>query len=123
MISMDASLEPGADVYEVLKVLPADLNVMYNDLLHQRAIRSAVPNDLQLLVLQFVTHATRPLRILEISETAKSVKGPSTNRSLKETKVLVRAACGPLLEILPDETGLGRSPLIHRVLERIHPFK
>ncbi|CAG8269634.1 unnamed protein product [Penicillium nalgiovense] len=103
-LSMDAFLEPGADVYEVLKALPADLNVMYNDMLHQHAIRSAVPTNLQLLVLQFVTHATRPLRILEIAEIAKGVQGPTTDRSLKETKDLVRAACGPLLEILPDET-------------------
>ncbi|KAJ5208065.1 hypothetical protein N7449_002444 [Penicillium cf. viridicatum] len=103
-LSMDAFLEPGADANEVLKVLPADLNVMYNNLLHGHAIRSAVPEDLQHLVLQFVTHATRPLRILEIAEMAKSVQGPTADRSLKETKDLVRAACGPLLEILPDET-------------------
>ncbi|KAJ5615350.1 hypothetical protein N7537_000464 [Penicillium hordei] len=103
-LSMDAFLEPGADANEVLKVLPADLNVMYNNLLHEHAIRSAVPEDLQLLVLQFVTHATRPLRILEIAEMAKSVQVPTADRSLKETKDLVRAACGPLLEILPDET-------------------
>ncbi|CAI7609372.1 unnamed protein product [Penicillium glandicola] len=103
-LSMDAFLEPGADAHEVLKALPADLNVMYNDLLHEHARRSAVPEDLQLLVLQFVTHATRPLRILEIAEMTKSVQALTTDRSLKETKVLVRAACGPLLEVLPDET-------------------
>jgi hypothetical protein len=102
-LSMDAFLEPGADTHEVLKALPSDLNVMYNDLLHEHARRSAVPEDLQLLVLQFVTHATRPLRILEIAEMARSVQN-SRGRSLKETKDLVRAACGPLLEILPDET-------------------
>ncbi|CRL25027.1 Ankyrin repeat-containing domain [Penicillium camemberti] len=103
-LSMDAFLEPGADANEVLKVLPADLNVMYNNLLHEHATHSSVPEDLQLLVLQFVTHATRPLRILEIAEMAKSVQGPTTDRGLKDTKDLVRAACGPLLEILPDET-------------------
>lgn len=103
-LSMDAFLESGADANEVLKALPADLNVMYNNLLHEHAIRSAVPEDLQFLVLQFVTHATRPLRILEIAEMVKSVQGPTTDRSLKDTKDLVRAACGPLLEILPDET-------------------
>ncbi|KGO39178.1 hypothetical protein PEXP_046520 [Penicillium expansum] len=103
-LSMDAFLEPGADAHEVLNVLPADLNVMYNNLLHEHAIRSAVPENLQLLVLQFVTHATRPLRILEIAEMARSVQGPTTYRNLKETKDLVRVACGPLLEILPDET-------------------
>ncbi|KAJ5162768.1 uncharacterized protein N7500_004598 [Penicillium coprophilum] len=102
-LSMDAFLEPGADAHEVLKALPADLNVMYNDLLREHARRSNVPEDFQLLVLQFVTHATRPLRLLEIAEMANTVQA-SASRSLKETKNLVRAACGPLLEILPDET-------------------
>lgn len=102
-LSMDAFVEPGTDAREVLKALPADLNVMYNELLREHARRSNVPDELQLLVLQFVTHATRPLRLLEIAEMVKTHL-PNEDRSLKTTKDLVRAACGPLLEILPDET-------------------
>lgn len=101
---MDAFLEPGANVHEVLKALPTDLNVMYNGLLREHAKRSNVSDEIQLLVLQFVTHATRPLRLLEIAEVMNTVHFSSGNHSLKETKELVRAACGPLLEILPDET-------------------
>jgi ankyrin repeat protein len=103
-LSMDAFVEPGADVREVLKTLPADLNVMYTDLLRENARRSNVPDELQLLVLQFVTHATRPLRLLEIAEIMKRAHVPSRDSSLKSIKQLVRVACGPLLEILPDET-------------------
>ncbi|OJJ78555.1 uncharacterized protein ASPGLDRAFT_182453 [Aspergillus glaucus CBS 516.65] len=103
-LSMDAFLEPGADVHEVLKALPTDLNVMYNGLLREHAKRSNVSDEIQLLVLQFVTHATRPLRLLEIAEVMNTVHFSSGSHSLKETKELVRAACGPLLEILPDET-------------------
>ncbi|KAJ5591628.1 uncharacterized protein N7459_001997 [Penicillium hispanicum] len=103
-LSMDAFVEPGADAREVLKALPADLNVMYNDLLREHAKRSNVPDELQHLVLQFVTHATRPLRLLEMAEMVKSTYSSSRVHSLKETKDLVRAACGPLLEVLPDET-------------------
>jgi ankyrin repeat protein len=103
-LSMDAFLEPGADPTEVLRALPTDLNVMYNDLLREHAKRSGVPDDFQRFILQFVTHATRPLRLLEIAQISEAIHARDESGSLKETKDLVRAACGPLLEILPDET-------------------
>jgi hypothetical protein len=52
-----------------------------------------------------VTHSTRPLRLLELAELIHMHRpelGSSTH--LKAGKALVRAACGPLMEILPDET-------------------
>ncbi|KAJ5432500.1 uncharacterized protein N7458_011656 [Penicillium daleae] len=101
-MSMDVFLESGADVQEALKALPMDLNTMYNELLREHARRSNVPSELQLLILQFVTHATRPLRLLEIAEMLNTHS--EYNRTLKEIKDLVRSACGPLLEVLPDET-------------------
>ncbi|OQE15475.1 hypothetical protein PENSTE_c028G00702 [Penicillium steckii] len=103
-LSMDAFIESSSDPDTVLKELPADLNVMYENLLHEHSKRSNVPNDLQLLVLQFVTHATRPLRLLEMAEMVKNLNVLMGEPTLKETKDLVRATCGPLLEILPDET-------------------
>lgn len=103
-LSMDAFLKPGADAQVVLKNLPVDLNVMYNDLLREHARRSNVPDELQLLILQSITHATRPLRLLEVAELIKATHAPVGNCSLKEIKDLVRAACGPLLQILHDET-------------------
>lgn len=106
-MSMDVLLEPRADVQEVLNALPMHLNEMYNGLLQEHARRSNVPSEIQLLILHFVTHATRPLRLLEVAEMLNTLSG--SNRTLKETKDLVRAACGPLLEILPDETV----PVIH----------
>lgn len=103
-LSMDAFSKPGADARDVLKKLPTDLNVMYNDLLREHAKRSNVPDDLQLLILQSITHATRPLRLLEVAEMIKATHAPIGDCSLKEIKNLVRAACGPLLQILHDET-------------------
>ncbi|KAJ5914532.1 hypothetical protein N7504_003415 [Penicillium tannophilum] len=103
-LAMDAFLEPGAHTHEVLKALPMDLNTTYNDLLRENAKRSDVPTEIQLLILQFVTHATRPLRLLDIAEIMTTIRTSDQPRSLKETKELVRAACGPLVEILPDET-------------------
>lgn len=103
-LSMDAFLEPGADARKVLGALPTDLNMVYDDLLREHAKRSYVPAELQLLVLQFVIYATHPLRLLQIAEMVNTVYFPNGDQSLKTTKELVRAACGPLLEILPDET-------------------
>ncbi|KAL6835448.1 ankyrin repeat-containing domain protein [Trichoderma camerunense] len=53
----------------ILETLPANLN------------RSGIPHHVQLLVLQWVTHANRPLRLLEMSEML----------SLKEAKDIIRA--------------------------------
>jgi ankyrin repeat protein len=103
-LSMDAFVAPGSNPEVLLKTMPIDLNVMYNDLLREHAKRSNIPDDFQLLILQFVTHATRPLRLLEVAEMTKASHVPFKDYSLKEIKDLVCAASGPLLEILHDET-------------------
>ncbi|KAK3986085.1 ankyrin-2 [Cladorrhinum sp. PSN332] len=99
-LAMDAFLEPGADVQQVLEELPFDLNSMYADLLHEHRRRSGVPDNIQILILSWVTHAARPLRLLELAE----VISVTYARDVKSSKELVRSACGPLLEVLPDET-------------------
>lgn len=103
-LAMDAFVDRRNDSRLVLEKLPADLNVMYNDLLRDHAKRSNVPAEFQRLVLQFATHATRPLRLLEVAEMAKASHTPFQHYSLKEIKDLVRAACGPLIQVLHDET-------------------
>lgn len=102
-LAMNAFLEPGANIKAVLDSLPANMNQMYTDLLHEHSHRSGVPDTIQRLILQCATHATRPLRLLEIAEMI-NVTYNDNDRDLRSTKDLVRAACGPLLEILPDET-------------------
>uniref|UniRef100_A0A8H7NIH4 NACHT domain-containing protein n=1 Tax=Bionectria ochroleuca TaxID=29856 RepID=A0A8H7NIH4_BIOOC len=103
-LAMDAFLEPGADVKTVLSHLPADLNVLYTDLLKEHSRRSGIADSVQRLILQAVTHSTRPLRLLELAEMIKANNPDGKERDLKATKDLIRAACGPLLEILADET-------------------
>ncbi|CAH0003764.1 unnamed protein product [Clonostachys byssicola] len=103
-LAMDAFLEPGADVKAVLGHLPADLNVLYTDLLKEHSRRSGIADSVQRLILQAVTHSTRPLRLLELAEMIKANNPDGKERDLKATKDLIRAACGPLLEILADET-------------------
>ncbi|KAI0425667.1 ankyrin repeat-containing domain protein [Xylaria sp. FL1042] len=103
-LAMDAFLKPGADIRDVLKTLPQDLNNMYTDLLRVHSLRYGIPPDLQRLILQCATHASRPLRLLEVAEMIELTSLSPTERDLKATKDMVRAACGPLLEVLPDET-------------------
>ena len=108
-LAMDAFLRPGADINQVLRKLPVNLNALYDDLLEEHARRSDVPANVQFLILQAVTHTARPLRLLELATMIRSVcsdesAGPGSEKDLKATKDLIRTACGPLLEILPDET-------------------
>lgn len=100
-LAMDAFLEPDTDIATALAHLPTDLNVLYTNLLAEHFARSGVDDQIQRLILQAVTHATRPLRLLEIAEMLSVVDESS---SLKARKDLVKAACGPLLEILANET-------------------
>lgn len=101
---MDAFVDRDADPKMVLEKLPAELTIIYNDLLHNHAKRSNIPAKSQRLILQFVTHATRPFHLPEVAEMAKASRVPFQDYSLKEIKDLVQAACGPLLQILHDET-------------------
>ncbi|KKP07372.1 hypothetical protein THAR02_00569 [Trichoderma harzianum] len=103
-LAMDAFLEPNVDINTVLLKLPIDLNALYTDLLSEHAKRSGVPDNIQHLILQSVTHATRPLRLLELAEMIRISMFNDSRWDIKATKGLIRAACGPLLEILPDET-------------------
>ncbi|KAK4244840.1 hypothetical protein C7999DRAFT_43570 [Corynascus novoguineensis] len=104
-LAMDAFLEPNADVGQILTKLPTDLNAMYDDLLKEHAKTSGVSNDIQHLLLCWATHAIRPLRLLEMAEMLSATYDmPGDRHDLKSAKALVRVACGPLLEIHPDET-------------------
>ncbi|KAH9899099.1 ankyrin repeat-containing domain protein [Xylariomycetidae sp. FL2044] len=103
-LAMDAFLEAGADVKEVLGRLPTDLNDMYANLIRDHAARSGVPDAMQRSIFQWATHASRPLRLLELAEVINVTDPTRQGGDLKTTKDLVRAACGPLLEILGDET-------------------
>ncbi len=108
-LALDGFLTPGAHVRDVLAKMPADLNAMYTNLLAEHANTSGVSPDTQRLLLCWVTHASRPLRLLEMAEMLTTARchteADSTNPTdLKSARALVRAACGPLLQIHPDET-------------------
>jgi ankyrin repeat protein len=103
-LAMKSFLEPEADIYETIRKLPLDLDAMYIEILREHARRSGISENTQVLILQWVTHATRPLRLLELADMLKTIEGDRPSHNMKENKDLVRAACGPLIEVLPDET-------------------
>lgn len=103
-LAIEAFLEPGANIENVLAHLPADLNMLYTDLLREHARRSGTPPSVQHLILQSVTHATKPLRLLELADMCRVIDPVGSSKDLRGMKDIIRTACGPLLEILPDET-------------------
>ncbi|KAH8886459.1 ankyrin [Thozetella sp. PMI_491] len=103
-LAMDRFLQPDANVQQVVHNLPLDLNHLYTNLLREHTRRTGVSEEIQTLIMQWVTHASRPLRLLEIADLFHNIQNDRGRLSLKHFKNLVRSACGPLLEILPDET-------------------
>ncbi|KAF4997385.1 hypothetical protein FDECE_12093 [Fusarium decemcellulare] len=104
-LAMDtiAGLETLSEITETLTTMPVNLSVMYGNLLREHMGRTGLPEGLYILVLQLVTHATRPLRLLEIADCIK-VTQPQYGEDTGTIKSLIRTCCGPLLEVLPDET-------------------
>lgn len=104
-ISQPASLK------DALEKLPNGLAAMYTRMLRDHSVLSGVPQSLQLTILQWVTHSARPLRLLEIAAMVDLLgKQPNSGASMepfdrpRNTKNIIRTVCGPLLEILDDET-------------------
>jgi Ankyrin repeats (many copies) len=54
---------------------------------------------MQVLILQLVTQSARPLRLIEIAKAIETIHGETG----RDSKDVVRTACGPLLEIMEDE--------------------
>lgn len=101
-LALDSLLQPGMNVPTNLAVIPADLTNMYTNLLQEHSRKViGVPDGLQEFVLRLVTHATRALRLLEIADLVRLTQKQYDLGAIKD---LIRSLCGPLLEILPDET-------------------
>lgn len=83
-------------------------------MLLEHAKQSGVSREEQARILMCVTHSTRPLRLIELGSLVARMKGTD---DLKEGKVLVKASCGRLLEMLEDETV---SVIHHSFTEFLH---
>lgn len=102
-LAMNVLLEHGMNIQEALRLLPANLDLMYCRLLHEHQKRTGTSCETQILTMQWITHSIRPLRLIELSDMLVH-QGSSAIETLGEAKSYVRSACGSLLELLHDET-------------------
>ncbi len=89
----------GSIRHMVTSRLPYGLQALYNEMLIEHATSSGVSQDVQLMILRIVTHSARPMRLIEI---AKAIEVTHTKLA-RDSKEVIRTACGPLLEIMEDE--------------------
>ncbi|KAF4904338.1 Ankyrin-3 [Colletotrichum fructicola] len=85
-LAIDAFLNPGANAKKVLKAFLQDMSAIYSNLLREHSRRSGVPEDVQLFILQWITHATRPLGLLEMADIIKTTHHSLVNQDLKLSK-------------------------------------
>ncbi|KAL1885851.1 hypothetical protein Plec18167_001347 [Paecilomyces lecythidis] len=87
-----------------LQRLPESLEDMYVNLLHEHATHSSAGLPFQSWLLSWITHSTRPLRVTELATLILSTPDRAGLKDDQDAKLMVRTACGPLLEILENET-------------------
>ncbi|CAI0644089.1 unnamed protein product [Colletotrichum noveboracense] len=98
-LAIDAFLNPGANAKKVLKAFLQDMSAIYSNLLREHSRRSGVPEDAQLFILQWITHATRPLGLLEMADIIKTTHHSLVNQDLKLSKDIA----GCLDEMSPEK--------------------
>lgn len=109
-LAIDELLEKGGELGKQwlsssLSDLPKGVENLYASILSEQRLKTGTTIEQQLSILRWVTHATRPLRLIELANILNIPKGESAvQASQAKAKAEVRLACGPLLEVLPDET-------------------
>lgn len=104
MDQVEAALDSdgSVDLQSLEESLPVGLEKTYNNILATQREERGVDIDVQILVLEAVTHASRPLRLNELANLLKCIYPDAADSA--GFKSLVATSCGPLIEILEDET-------------------
>ena len=84
--------------------LPVGLEQTYVSMLATQRGLHNVSIDFQVMILEAVTHSSRPLRLNELASLVERAGGDSQVKAASGFKSLIAASCGPLVEILEDET-------------------
>ncbi|EEU36407.1 uncharacterized protein NECHADRAFT_52540, partial [Fusarium vanettenii 77-13-4] len=92
---------PG-DINALEQSLPIGLEQTYTNMLAKQRQEKGISTDLQVFVLEAVTHSSRPLRLSELASLVKFIR-PDLDAPAG-FKDLVATCCGPLIEVLEDET-------------------
>ena len=91
---------------------PNGLGDLYTVILRDRVRRSKTSARFQRLILEWVTHSARPLRMLELAAMVDSLPDRGGLAPEQNVKEAVRTACGPVLEVCED----GAVQVIHHSL-------
>ncbi|KAF4981767.1 hypothetical protein FZEAL_2489 [Fusarium zealandicum] len=104
MDQFEAALLTGdpVDINALEQSLPVGLEQTYTSMLAKQRREKGVSTDLQVFVLEAVTHASRPLRLNELASLLEYVY--TDIQAPNGFKVLIATCCGSLVEILEDET-------------------
>ncbi|KAJ4258844.1 hypothetical protein NW762_007931 [Fusarium torreyae] len=104
MDQVEASLQSDnpVDIKVLGDSLPVGLEQTYTSMLAKQRGEPGITVDVQVLVLEAVTHASRPLRLNELASLLRCIRPDLTEPSC--FKALIATCCGPLIEILEDET-------------------
>ncbi|PLN83593.1 ankyrin repeat-containing domain protein [Aspergillus taichungensis] len=111
-LMMEQLLAQPQDIMSQLADLPDGLGNMYTDILRESAVRSGTNRHFQLLVLQWITHSVRPLRLLELATAIECLPDRGGLGPDQDAKASVQSSCGPLLELCED----GVLQIIHHSL-------
>lgn len=103
-LMLDEILQQSNPVHAHLPHLPSSLEEMYINLLHEQRLRSGSSMEFQSRLLSWVTHASRPLRVTEVAALVNSQDDRGGLKDFQDAKLMIRTSCGPLVEILEDET-------------------
>ena len=87
---MEEFLQAPANFMGRLDDLPDDLGHMYTNLLREHAARSGTTEAFQVLVLGWVTHSLRPLRLIELTSIVKSLPDRGGLKPSHDAKLAVR---------------------------------
>jgi hypothetical protein len=104
LFMLDELLQKSSPVHSQLNQLPGSLGEMYSDLLHEHFIRSGVSLEFQTLLLSWVTHSCRALRLTELAALINSHTSRCGLNDSQGAKLMDCTSYGPLLEVLEDET-------------------
>ncbi|KAM0288443.1 hypothetical protein ACHAO9_007089 [Fusarium lateritium] len=94
--------ESSIDIASLEASLPLGLEQTYISMLAKQRGEPRITIEVQILVLEAVTHSSRPLRLNELASLLRCIRPDITEPD--GFKALISTGCGPLIEILEDET-------------------
>ncbi|KAM0422116.1 hypothetical protein ACHAPD_000559 [Fusarium lateritium] len=90
------------DISALETSLPVGLEQTYTHILEKKRCESGITTEMQLTILEAITHASKPLRLNELASLLECVYPNLTKPNT--FKSLIAMSCGSLIEILEDET-------------------